>query len=738
MTSDAAAKATRDRGPARVDAREKVRGLARFGSDDARPNMAYAVLVVATIPRGRVTKLHTTAAEQAPGVELVLTSQDFKRVRSAGFAAVGGYSGQSLQPLRDDRIAFRGQPIACVVADTFEAATGAATMVRAEYSTRPFAVTLDAAGAERINQAEPPTEVPAPRAGNAERALARAAARVDQTYESPPQHNNPMELIATVAEWRDGDLIIHEGTQSAGAVKHGLALQLRISPERVRVITPYVGGSFGQKGFLMGQTVIAAIAARKLRRPVKLVMTRQQIFNSVTYRPATRQRVRLGADRSGKLTAAIHETESQTSRFDLFTTAYAEMSSRLYGIPDFRAREVVVRNDVQTPGYMRAPFDHVSAFAFESAVDELAITLGKDPVEMRLRSDTTKDEITGKPLSSRHLNACLRRGAHQFGWEKRSPQPGSMRAPDGTHIGWGVAAGAYPSAIAPAIATLRATDDGDLVVSVGTHEMGQGARNAVAGAVAEVLDVPVASVTVEIGDTAGPPPHLTAGAWGTTTAVPAVRKAATKLLGELRELDGRAGRGRSPAQSLRAAGRPVLSVEARNRAPGQSKKEAFGALRQGGFAAVGPEFEKFVSFSYIAHFVEVRVEPTTRRIRVPRVVTVVDCGRVLSARTSKSQVRGGVTWGIGAALREVSEVDERYGGFLNNDIADYVIPCHADIGEIHADFIDEPDNVLTPTGVKNLGEVVMVGVAPAITNAIYHATGRRFRRLPVRLDDLFA
>jgi xanthine dehydrogenase YagR molybdenum-binding subunit len=272
---------------------------------------------------------------------------------------------------------------------------------------------------------------------------------------------------------------------------------------------------------------------------------------------------------------------------------------------------------------------------------------------------------------------------------------------------------------------------------VGVLVMGQGARNVVAAAVAEVLRVPVSAVTTRVGDTADVPHHLTAGAWGTTTAVPAARKAALKLRRQLRQLDPDGPRGRTPAQILRAADKPFLSVEARNRAPG-TPRSTFGDLRQGRFAAVGPEFEEFVSFSYIAHFVEVRVEPTTRRVRVARVVSVADCGSVLSRRTAISQVRGGVIWGIGGALREISEVDERFGGFVNNDIAEYVIPCHADIGDIEAEFIDRPDTVLTDTGAKNLGELVMVGVAPAITNAIHHATGKRFRSLPVRVDDLFS
>lgn len=721
-------------GPVRVDAIDKVRGATRYAADDNRPGLLHAMLAVAEIGRGRLTALDVTRARAVPGVRLVLTHEDMRDVRSAGYAFAGEYGYQSKQPMTDTEIAYRGQPIACVVADSLEAATEGAALVRARYEEERFAVTRDAPGATVVNQSEPPVEIPNTEVGDADGALAGAATTVEAVYDGLPQHQNPMELIATVAEWRDGQLLINEGTQNIGAIKNGLAVQLRIPPERIRVVSPHVGGSFGQKGFLGGQTVIVAIAARRLRRPVKLVVPRKQLFHDTNFRPATRQRIRLGADASGRMVAAVHEADHQTSRHDVFPALYTELSARLYDIRNFRGRERVIRNDIQTPGYMRGPFQHPSAFAFESAVDELAVALGRDPVALRLANEPSDDPITGKPFSSRHVDECLRRGARRFGWERRTPEPGSMRAPDGSLIGWGVAIGAYPSGIAPAIARIRATDDGDVNVSVGLHEMGQGGRNAVATAVAEVLRVGVADVTTLMGDTAVAQHHLTAGSWGTTTAVPAVRQAALELLERLRELDPQAGRGRTPAEVLTAAGRPSLTAEARTQAPDQPAT-AFRDLSEGRFAAVGPEFEEFMSFSYSAHFVEVRIEPRTRRIRVPRVVSVVDCGRVLSPRMARSQVLGSVIWGIGAALREVSEVDPRYGGFLNADLADYVIPVNADIGDIEPHFIDEPDTVLTPTGVKNAGQVAMVGVAPAIANAVWHATGRRFRRLPIRLDD---
>jgi len=435
------------------------------------------------------------------------------------------------------------------------------------------------------------------------------------------------------------------------------------------------------------------------------------------------------------MVAAIHEVDAQTSRHDLFPGEYTATSSRLYGFTNFRGVERLVRTDVQTPGYMRAPFEHPACFAMECCVDELAYALGQDPVALRLANDAATDTATGLPFSSRHVAECLRRGAMRFGWAKRPMAPGSIRGADGTEIGWGVAIGAYPGMIVPAIAHLEVRDDGAVVIGVGAHEMGQGIRTALANAVSRKLGVPAEQVSAIVGDTRAAPQHLTAGSWGTATAVPTAEDACDAMVEALGELSSTGIAGRTPAEILKAAGRHSLVVTAQRKAPGQPDA-IFGRLRAGLPSIGGPVFDSHVTFSYIAHFVEVRVEPGTRRIRVPRVVSVADCGRVVSPRTAASQVRGGVVWGIGAALREVSEVDPRYGGFVNADLAEYVLPVNADVGSIEVGFIDEPDTTFNSAGVKGLGEVSMVGVAAAIANAVFHATGRRLRDLPIRIEQL--
>jgi xanthine dehydrogenase YagR molybdenum-binding subunit len=720
----------------RVDAYDKVRGQPIFASDHAAVEPLHAVLVPSTIAKGHITIIDSTTARGIRGVRLILTHENIGSLNPSGFILGGGYGFQSFQPMLSPVIAYRGQPIALVAAETLEAAVEAANCVRVSYSQEPFTATLDGAGAETINQADTPLSklFPEISRGNAERGFAAAAVKIDAVFNCPPQHQNPIELIATLAAWHGNRLTIHEGTQNAEAVRHGVAAALGVTPEQVEVISPFVGGGFGQKNSLQMQTVLAAVAARQTARPVKLVISRAGGFHDASFRPATQHRIRLGSDASGKMVSAIHEVHAQTSRHDLFPGEYAATSSRLYGFANFRGVERLVRTDVQTPGYMRAPFEHTACFAMESCVDELAYALGKDPVELRLENDTDIDTATGLRFSSRRVGECLRRGAERFGWAKRSMAPQSMRGADGSQIGWGVAIGAYPGLIVPAIAHLKVTDDGEVVIRIGGHEMGQGIRTALANCVSRKLGVPIERVRAIIGDTRAAPQHLTAGSWGTASAIPAAADAADAMLKALAELSHGGATG-TPAEILKAAGKGSLEVEAQTKAPGQPDA-IFQRLRAGLPSIGGPVFASYVTFSYIAHFVEVRIEPGTRRVRVPRVVSVADCGRVMSPRTAASQVRGGVVWGIGAALREVSEVDPRFGGFLNADLAEYVVPVNADIGNLEVDFIDEPDTLFNSAGAKGLGEVSLCGVAAAIANAVFHASGRRPRSLPIRIEHL--
>lgn len=715
---------------ARVDAHDKVRGATMFGADVSIARMTHAMTVPSQIVKGRLLSVKTEAALAVPGVLAVLTHRDFAGAKSAGYLAGGGYGFQSHQPMISDQLVHRGEPIALVVAETLEVAVHAASLVTAEYETAAFAADMSGATAEST-----PSK-PSVNVGGAQDALTKAAFRIDAVYEHPSQHQNPLELISTTAEWRGGELHIYEGTQNSGALKFGVATALGIDPSHVHVSSPYLGGGFGQKNSLQAQTVLVAKAALLVGRPVKLVAPRAQLFHMTSFRPASRHHIRLAADQGGKLVAAHYAGDQQNSRADAFPGLFNEVAARLYAIPNYLGEERMIRTDTQSPGFMRGPFEHPAVFAFESAIDELAYASGRDPLAFRLANDAAADPVTGAPFSSRFLAECLTRGGEQFGWSSRSVAPGSMRAADGTLIGYGVASGAYKANISPAIARLRVSADGSTRLSVSGHEMGQGIRTAITATLLERLDIDPKKLTVLIGDPDAAPQHVTAGSWGTASTVPTTILAAERMIAAIDELRaGRQLRGNLHRQ-LAQIKRPYVEIEVQHRAPGQPDA-VFDRLRRG-LPAPGPgrEFKEFVSFSYIAHFVEVRIEPTTRRIRVPRVVSVVDCGRVASRRTAESQIRGGVVWGISAALREADEIDTRYGGVLNNDFAEYLIPVNADIGAIDVDFIDRPDPVLNQAGVKGLGEVAMVGVAAAIGNAIYHATGKRLRALPIRIEHL--
>ncbi len=490
----------------RVDGPDKVMGRPIFGADRLLPNMAHAVPVPATVGKGRIRRIDTAAAERAAGVLLVLTHGNMDRLNPVGFSFAGGQAQQSFQPLQSDNVAYRGQPIAVVIAESLEIAQEAAALVEVEYETSPFTVELTDPNAEAVLQAKVTPWFKDFICGDADQALKGAAIVLDETYATPAQHQNPIELLASVAEWEGDWLTVHEGTQASQSICQGLAIALGVDAAKVRVTSPYAGGGFGQKNSLLFHTVMAAVAARRVGRAVKLVA-------------ATRHRIRLGAEPNGRIVAGIHEITAQTSRFDFMPFTGAESTSRMYGISNFRGVATLVRLDTQTPGFMRAPFEMSSFFALESAIDELAYRLGQDPVELRIRNDTHADPVSGKPYTVRRLKECLQRGAARFGWARRTPEPMSMHDPDGTLIGWGVAAGAYPGLTAVAVAAVRLQADGVAEVRVGGHDMGQGQN-----------------VRITIGDTIVPPQHTTAGSWGASTALPALQDAARQVRAQLTAL----------------------------------------------------------------------------------------------------------------------------------------------------------------------------------------------------------
>lgn len=715
----------------RVDAYEKVLGRALYAADQPIAGLLHAMTVPATIARGRIDAFDLTAAQNVPGVVRVFTHEDFSQIKTTP-AARGAYGqpGKGYQPMTGPVVRHRGEPVALVVAETLEAAIEGAEAVGVRYAEEAFSAAMEDDRASR--EPEPESQLSS---GDAEAAFATANHRIDVEYLHPQQHHNPIELISTTAAFEDGELRIYEGTQAAAAFAGGLAGMMGMDPTRLRGVSPYTGGGFGQKNGIQEQSVLVASAAALLRRSVKLVMPRGQLFHTASYRPRSRHRVRLGADEQGRLLAGLYETVQQNSRYDGFGCEHGANPPRMYGYGAWLGSDRIVRVDTQTPGHQRAPHEHPSSYATECAIDELAEAVGMDPVALRLANDVQSDPITGKPFSSRYLADCLRRGAELIDWSRRMREPGALVAGNGDLIGLGVGCGSYKGSMTPAVTTLRLFASGRCEIATSGHEMGQGIRSVIAAELIDVLGVDPEKLEILIGDTGHAPQHITAGSWGTGSAAPAARGAALKLREELSLLTGSALSEEPVHVQLARTRRPSLEVKV-DTIPLGKDGQVIEQLRKGIPSTTGPEYPDFMAFSWIAHFAEVHVETSTGRVRVKRVVSVADCGRVMNRRTAESQVRGGVIWGIGAALREAGETDARFGGVLNNDLAEYVVPVNADIGAIDVDFIDQPDFKLNISGVKGLGEVAMVGAAAAVVNAVYNATGRRIRHLPIRVEDL--
>jgi xanthine dehydrogenase YagR molybdenum-binding subunit len=672
----------------RLEARDKVTGAAVYAYEHDVDGVAYAAIVQSTIACGEIRAIGATAAQAVPGVLAVLSHENAPRLAEL--------DDRELAILQSRTVSYRGQPVAVVVARSFEVAGRAARLILVDYDERDHDVVVraDHPGLFKPDRVNPDFETDT-REGDVEAALATAPVTVDEVYETPAVHNNPMEPHATLAEW-DGDMVtVYDSTQGATDVRETLATAFGLEPDRVRVISPHVGGGFGSKGTPRPHVVLAVMAARTVRRPVKLAATRQQMFSFTGYRTPTIQRVRLGADRDGRLTAIVHEVVEQTSRLVEFAEQTAVVSRMLYAAPNRRTGHRLVALDVPTPSWMRAPGECPGMFALESAMDELALACGLDPVELRIRNEPDRDPDSGQPFSSRGLIACLNEGAERFGWDGRDPTPGVRR--DGRWLtGTGVAASTYPARRRPSQASARREPGGGVVVGLAAADTGTGARTVLTEIAAETLGLPATAVRVELGDTALPPAPLAGGSMGTASWGSAVVKACRKLL-------------ESGADEVLVDTTEELEAD-----------------------------EPFARHAFGAQFVEVRVDPDTGEVRVPRLLGVFAAGRIVNPNTARSQFIGGMTMGLGMALMEESILDPRFGDYVNHDLAGYPVPVCADALEIEASWIDEDDPHLNPMGTKGIGEIGIVGSAAAIANAVHHATGVRVRSLPIRLEKLVA
>jgi len=737
----------------RSDARAKVTGAARYAADVPFPGMAYAALATSPIARGHIRSIEPAAAEAVEGVRLVLTHRSLnEKLGSGGFLGTGGRFQSSANPLGSADIAHHGQIVALVVADTQEAAEQAAGLLRIDYQPGEGHADLHA----ELDRAVPLSAMSVD-IGDAEAALANAPVSVTSEYHTAAMHQNPIELYSTTARWLSDQLHLDLPTQWVIGTQAGVADVLGIPRDHVHVSSPYVGGGFGAKASVFWHTALTALAARRVGRPVKLVVSRAHGFTVGSFRPETRQIVRLGASHDGRLLAYEHENWTQVSRADMAALPGTHYSTHIYAVPSIRAREFAVQTDVNTPGYMRAPLEYPVNFAQESALDELAAALGMDPIELRLRNEPDRDPVSGTPYSSRSLTACFRRGAELFGWERRTAQPGSMRSDDGRLLGWGCAAAWYPAYRAVSAAAVRVTADGTVQVRVSAHDLGTGTYTILGQIAAEDFGVPVNHVSVSLGSSDLPIGPMSAGSSTTASAGSAVRLACRKARAELLAmacdaapfagrdcgpLDIVGGRivasdGAALALDALVARLPNGSFEAAAQfTPRQLSSDQVNSALDGRLAQAGPFSDTHTMFSFGAQFAEVRVDPLTRRVALGRLVGVFACGRIINPRTARSQLMGGMIWGASHALMEEGVFDRSRARFANTDLASYHFAVNADVPDVTVDMIHEDDDEVNLLGVKGVGETGVVGMAPAIANAIHHATGIRARRTPILVDAL--
>jgi xanthine dehydrogenase YagR molybdenum-binding subunit len=721
----------------RVDGPLKVTGAAMYTSDHNLPGMLYAVPVCATIANGTITSIDTGRALAMPGVKAVYTRQNIgKLFRTAPAQDFTGILDERRPPFEDDTIRYYGQYVAAVVALTFEQAVAAANAVKVTYNSNKPDVR------KHLETDEKP-KVDSQR-GDPEPAFQSASVKVDEVYVTPTETHNPIELHASVAVWDGQNFTLYETSQAVCNHQDVMAQMLGVPLENVRVISRFLGSGFGGKLWPWTHCMIAASAARNLNRPVKLVLTRDMMFQSVGHRPRTQQRVRIGASSDGKLVSLMHDSLNHTSILDDYSEGCSEATAYSYSTPNLRATSALVRRNVGTPTSMRGPGAVPGLFALESAMDELAIKLNMDPVKLRLLNEPEKDEGLNLPFSSRHMVECLNVGAEKFGWSQRTPQVGSMKK-DGLILGWGVAGCSWIAERMGSEATVELRDDGTARVSSATQDIGTGMYTVLSQIVNDRTGIPHEKIEVVLGDTKLPPGPISGGSWATASVTPPVVEAIEKAQKTLFTI---ASQGKDPAFAGKKPEEMAFTegcVHLKGKSPdtgvrfeqiltsGNLRAVAGSGKSEGTF---GDPKRKFSTHSFGVHFAEVTWQPETARLRVSRVVTVIDAGHILNPKPARNQIEGAVVMGVGMALFEETVYDPRFGVPINNNLADYIVATNADAPAIDVTFLDHPDLYLNPLGVRGVGEIGLAGIAAAITSAVYHATGVRVREIPVRIEDL--
>jgi xanthine dehydrogenase YagR molybdenum-binding subunit len=732
----------------RVDGPLKVSGMAQYAADFHFPGMLYAVPVEATIAHGRVVKLDIAAAEKMPGVRAIFHRQNIGKIfRSTFGPGFDGIIDERRPPFEDDFVRYYGQYVALAVADTFEAAKAAADAVRVTYARDKHNVDTDLKADDEPDEVETTfgsvKRVQSER-GGPEGAFANAPVKLDQTYVTPTETHNPIELQATIAIWDGSMLTIYEESQGIFNLRGILAQMFGLPKENVRVITKFVGSGFGSKLWPWTHCPLAVAAARQLGKPVKLVISRKMMFQSVGHRPRTQQRVRLGATTDGKLVSLQHDYVNHHAILDNYHEDCGEATPFHYSVPNLRVKFGRARRNVGSPTAMRGPGAVPGLYATESAMNELADQLKIDPVRLRVLNEPKIDESLGIPFSSRHFLECLDLGAEKFGWSKRNPEVGSMKR-DGLILGWGMAGCAWIAARFPAEASIELRDDGTVRVACGTQDIGTGTYTILAQLASEKTGVPLDKVEVALGDTSLPAGPISGGSMVTGSIVPAVFEAADNAIASLLTIatttPGSPFDKRKPADLAFEGGR--VFVKADDSAGGVAFADL---LRRVNLplvtgsgkseATFGNPKPKFSTHSFGCHFVEVTWQPEIARLRVSRVVTVIDAGRILNPLAGRNQIEGAVVMGIGMALFEETSYDPQNGAPINSNLADYMMAVNADVPPIDVHFLDFPDKEINELGARGIGEIGLAGIAAAITAAVHHATGVRVRELPIKIEKL--